>query len=74
MLKLSLMLKRDALAMAATLDKSTSMPTILDLLEGHANNTSLTTCNVKLHPLMNARTAPGLHPLLERMARINAGL
>ena len=68
------MLKLVALVMVETLAKFINTHTILVLLEAPASNTSLTTCNMRLLPSMNAKTALGLHHLLERMVKINAGL
>jgi hypothetical protein len=60
--------------MEVTLDRSTSTLTTLDLLEDHVNNTLLTTSKKQFLLLPHARTAPGLHALKVRLARINAGL
>jgi hypothetical protein len=60
------------LAMVETPLKSTSMPTKRVSSTVHANNILATTSNQPLLPLMNAKTAHGLHQLKVRMAKRTA--
>lgn len=72
--RLSSTLKLVAPAMEETLVRSTSTPTILDLLEAHASSTLLTTSRARSLLSMSAKTVLGLHLLLVRVVKTNAGL